>query len=1338
MKFKTLLRGKATPSSSKRSGTKDQHGVYVDEGDVASKRVNQESKERKRAGKSLTKGEQVEEEVYVEVMQQLEISTLQEESEEAEDQDEAHSREIKNDEQDKQDKSTATSPKLQGGDEDLGIMSKFSADTEEVSQSERNPTLILSLEELPPLLKTTLLEPLCVNLEQELIEAVVQGATIAEIEQLLYLGASLTNAIEAKSGKTVFHFATAANDVVLMRHLMRHKDAVHALYIRDSDDTLPIELAQPPMQAQIMEFFIHETLISARANDVSTLQSLLKTLTKGGKTSQALYIKIFHAAGAAGSLEVIDEMLCAYQLNVDAVLKTGRTALYHAIANDQLNAIKLLIERGANPDLQDIRGRKACDASSTRITQKLLKQCLLQTQARNETQVQHDFFGTSKTLVDSILVYKYGLNLDLLDQPSKAVERTGTLLNAIPQSFASQDHDVNKLQLFCREALVDFILNADEATRRAYAHKRTDSLRRFNQDKHAAPQNSSQSTVSDKSFNQMGSFVYLRRGREYSTQRKQSLVSLLHEQQASVEIPHNSEDSDGSSTDCESEAEIKNETDFEEFEETDMEDEGDEEDETRNQIQGRQHEQDQREQAQQNHAIVPTHSEVVYAKEESNKNSTFNTTTQEQAFLKEDKENVEEGNIENVANKEETVDLESEKVTKSTKDKRESVDTKIEAKNIEESSQSSQQCHSSTHQTPLQKRSDYHRINVNLFKPVFYPFVVTNDKGERSFCSIMCFAQVAPESQTCLEARCVCLLSKFPLFSIHRNILFDMFAAAMGHAEMLCSVKVSAADIAHAVVGQETNMSNQTGLRINTTTRLIAFDQPPPLSLPVVDEICFDALFTCLGAKSVGAILSALLTEQSVLLVSEHSHVLTMVSYGLLALLFPFEWVNSFIPILPFEAIQLTQAPFPFFFGIQSAYLQHISQTHLDSLVVVDVDHDTVQIPKTSSKPSITSAGPTIEREVGFSDAVVTKEIAMLPVALQQIIEHAMGEAIPPRELRPSVGDMARVIGTPGRTFAASLRSQNEDDSSKKPRSSGARGRSFKYLSLPRKNLVFDVESLAQRPQNAPMYATARMLPHEETRASSARAYNVSLVRAACIEVIVHLIGSFGRSKYDASVKEAMLQRQEPEVRAFLEVMLNTQSWSLFASQVRQNTTISEKRRSELEVFHTLMDFQLHHDRAIINAAQVLVHTECSPYAKECKTFRRGEIVTIIDRCQQDDSNNGEPLVWYRLRESPGWALVQSPNDFRILGSSVASENSKVTEQQLATEVEATRHVHAADLHYGNEKLYPQRASIQLSPPNQDIEGLDADLDHDSLFQTVNYGSFEKSFGEKSLIGRRG
>jgi len=96
--------------------------------------------------------------------------------------------------------------------------------------------------------------------------------------------------------------------------------------------------------------------------------------------------------------------------------------------------------------------------------------------------------------------------------------------------------------------------------------------------------------------------------------------------------------------------------------------------------------------------------------------------------------------------------------------------------------------------------------------------------------------------------------------------------------------------------------------------------RPPHNHLPLVN-VSYRPLFSTLSVGNVILSLGLLLQETRLVLCSSHYSLLTPVAETLQSLLFPVVWQGAYIPMVPYDMLDILEAPMPFLFGLPGRYL---------------------------------------------------------------------------------------------------------------------------------------------------------------------------------------------------------------------------------------------------------------------------------------------------------------------------------------------------------------------------------------------------------------------------------
>mmetsp|Transcript_8458 Transcript_8458/g.18552 ORF Transcript_8458/g.18552 Transcript_8458/m.18552 type:complete len:601 (-) Transcript_8458:779-2581(-) len=549
-------------------------------------------------------------------------------------------------------------------------------------------------------------------------------------------------------------------------------------------------------------------------------------------------------------------------------------------------------------------------------------------------------------------------------------------------------------------------------------------------------------------------------------------------------------------------------------------------------------------------------------------------------------------------------------------------------------------------------------INAALFKPSFFSFVLTTNTGERSFCSVLCFLERAQDGT--VDGRSLCLLSKYPLFTLHRTILLEIFSAGMQYGPG------SVGDMMDSCLNRLVPPPGKKGIGIDLGTKLLSFATPPvATSFPIVDEICFEALLSCLRPENIATVVSSLLVELPVLIITEYPELLTFVTQALLSLLFPFEWHHPYIPLLPNKMLEIIQAPFPFLIGIHSTHFSNVSPNRLGSLMIVHLDRDSVVVPIDVQKPG-------------------------LPHAITSALVSAIYNALPPARLRRGVRSIAKHHCSPASPPLCDHDDKHNsylDELNRYVMNSPARRSNTVTSPTSLKHIHNTILSPFKRsPKTVMTYDNKANIPTPKLSTT----FGVHEIRIAFVNAVIDLIGKFSVSQYAQEAMREYVNRQDLETQHFLTALFSTQLWATFVKELQAGAH-SQKREHQLQLFCKLLDNSLELEKLMVKSIRLYLHEKPDSASPVLNAIQRGDKVTIIDRVALPTRQS-----WLRFREYKGWCLTNKFDDFEPLLD---------TSDELTSET----------LHVANNRLYPP-VSANFANKTQDQNR------YLRLFKKTNFG----------------
>ncbi|XP_051890554.1 DENN domain-containing protein 2D-like isoform X2 [Pristis pectinata] len=117
-------------------------------------------------------------------------------------------------------------------------------------------------------------------------------------------------------------------------------------------------------------------------------------------------------------------------------------------------------------------------------------------------------------------------------------------------------------------------------------------------------------------------------------------------------------------------------------------------------------------------------------------------------------------------------------------------------------------------------------------------------------------------------------------------------------------------------------------------TEIIELTRPSDSRLEHVD---FASLFKYLSEKHIIDIFASMLLERRVIFLAEELSTLSQCIHGLAALLYPFTWQHTYIPVLPKVMLDTVCSPTPFMVGVQRQFLEEVQELPIEEGLMVDL-----------------------------------------------------------------------------------------------------------------------------------------------------------------------------------------------------------------------------------------------------------------------------------------------------------------------------------------------------------------------------------------------------------------
>ncbi|KAM9772601.1 DENN domain-containing protein 2A-like [Syngnathus typhle] len=104
-----------------------------------------------------------------------------------------------------------------------------------------------------------------------------------------------------------------------------------------------------------------------------------------------------------------------------------------------------------------------------------------------------------------------------------------------------------------------------------------------------------------------------------------------------------------------------------------------------------------------------------------------------------------------------------------------------------------------------------------------------------------------------------------------------------------------------------------------------------------LEHVDFECLFSCLSLRLLLRVFASLLLERRVIFTADKLSTLSQCCHAVVALLYPFVWQHTYIPVLPSAMLDIVCTPTPFIVGLLSGSLPQLTELPLEEVLVVDL-----------------------------------------------------------------------------------------------------------------------------------------------------------------------------------------------------------------------------------------------------------------------------------------------------------------------------------------------------------------------------------------------------------------
>ncbi|XP_026957526.1 DENN domain-containing protein 2A isoform X1 [Sagmatias obliquidens] len=217
---------------------------------------------------------------------------------------------------------------------------------------------------------------------------------------------------------------------------------------------------------------------------------------------------------------------------------------------------------------------------------------------------------------------------------------------------------------------------------------------------------------------------------------------------------------------------------------------------------------------------------------------------------------------------------------------------------------------------------------VQQFTSETFSFVLTGEDGSRRFGYCR---RLLPGGKGKRLPEVYCIVSRLGCFSLFSKILDEVEKRRGISPALVQPLMRSVMEAPFPALGKTIVVKN---FLPGSGTEVIELCRPLDSRLEHVD---FESLFSCLSVRHLLCVFASLLLERRVIFIADKLSTLSTCCHAMVAVIYPFTWQHTYIPVLPPAMIDIVCSPTPFLIGLLTSSLPLLRELPLEEVLVVDL-----------------------------------------------------------------------------------------------------------------------------------------------------------------------------------------------------------------------------------------------------------------------------------------------------------------------------------------------------------------------------------------------------------------
>ncbi|CAM2097799.1 DENN domain-containing protein 2A isoform X1 [Caretta caretta] len=209
-----------------------------------------------------------------------------------------------------------------------------------------------------------------------------------------------------------------------------------------------------------------------------------------------------------------------------------------------------------------------------------------------------------------------------------------------------------------------------------------------------------------------------------------------------------------------------------------------------------------------------------------------------------------------------------------------------------------------------------------------FSFVLTGEDGSRRFGYCR---RLLPSGKGQRLPEVYCIVSRLGCFNLFSKILDEVEKRRGISPALVQPLMRSVMEAPFPALGRTITVKN---FLPGSGTEVIELRRPLDSRLEHVD---FESLFSSLSVRHLSRVFASLLLERRVIFIADKLSTLSKCCHAMVALLYPFTWQHTYIPVLPPSMIDIVCSPTPFLIGLLTSSLPRLKELPVEEVLVVDL-----------------------------------------------------------------------------------------------------------------------------------------------------------------------------------------------------------------------------------------------------------------------------------------------------------------------------------------------------------------------------------------------------------------